>query len=119
MEIEIPRLKLNEQLGEFEKLVSSEVSRITNGDKVEKQTPVTPQYTNLRNELEKVIEDIAQTGDSSVYDWKNLKSFVIIKARDVLVQMHSAFPDLKQGHGESFEEELDVILQFISGFETK
>ena len=40
-------------------------------------------------------------------------------ARDMLNQMYGAFPDMKQNLGESFDEELDVILRFISDFEQK
>lgn len=119
MEIEIQHSKLNEGLEAFEKLVSAEVAQITAGEKVLKGTATTSEYTSLRTELEKVVEDISKTGDSSHYAWKSLRSFIIIMARDVLNQMHSAFPDLKSAQGESFDEELDVILQFISGFENK
>lgn len=81
--------------------------------------PETAEYAALRQELEKVVEDISKTGDASAYTWKSLRSFIIIMARDMLNQMYSAFPDMKSNLGESFDEELDVILRFISDFEQK
>ncbi|EDK31410.1 serine/threonine protein phosphatase 4 regulatory subunit, putative (macronuclear) [Tetrahymena thermophila SB210] len=117
--MEISREKLNEKLASFDKLVEVEINLITSGEKVTKPTQQTPEYLSLRQELEKVVEDISKTGEPSPYDWKCLRSFIIVMARDVLNQMYSAFPDMKSNQGESFEEELDVILQFISGFESK
>jgi hypothetical protein len=44
--------------------------------------------------LTKVLDEIAKTGDASAYDWKNLRNYIIIITRDVLINMQASFPDI-------------------------
>ncbi|EGR29274.1 serine threonine-protein phosphatase 4 regulatory subunit 2, putative [Ichthyophthirius multifiliis] len=117
MDLQQEKLKL--QLEQFHNLVEQEITQIQNGEKVTNHTPQTPEYQKLRNELEKVLIEISKTGEYQPFNWKHLRSHIIIVARDVLAQMNQQFPDMKQNLGESFEDELEVILQFISGFDSK
>lgn len=74
----------------------------------------------LKEELKPVLITIAGTGDASQYNWQYLKPYLVLMTRDTLQYMQKKYPYIRLvGTSEGFEEELDVILQFICGFDNK
>ena len=79
---------------------------------------------NLVNEksiLSKIIEDIAQTGDISAYDWKSIKLYIALKMKEAILNMNIIYPDFQvsSNMGETFEETLINILLYYKTFEEK
>ena len=108
---------LNNKLMEFSKQVENDIILIQSGAKMQTRTKDSAELKQLKGELVKIVEEIAKSGDSHHYNWKYLKSYIIILTRDVLTQMQSSYPDMKSVPGESFDDELDVILQFLYAFD--
>ena len=48
-----------------------------------------------------------------------MRDYIVIVTRDVLTNMQETYPDIDTSKGDSFEDELDIILQFMCGFESK
>ena len=70
--------------------------------------------------LSKIIEDIAQTGDISAYDWKAIKLYIALKMKEAILNMHIIYPDFQVlSIGETFEETLTNILLYYKTFEKK
>lgn len=121
--------QIDHWLQDFAAKTEHEITQIQNGARAiqTKVTPSplthqedTPEMQQLKLNLDIVIKDIAQTGDSSMYNWNHLRSLIVIKTRDILNLMQKNYPYVKQqGMNEGFEDELDVILQFLCGFDTK
>jgi hypothetical protein len=106
-------------LDEFFKLTNEEIQAITNGTRQNlKKTPDAPKIVDLKTKLNPLIEEIAKSGEST-QDWRLLRNLIIIKTKDVLVNMQASFPDCKSTPGDSFDEQMEIILQFLSNFEEK
>ena len=106
-------------LEEFYKLTNEEIQAITNGTRQNlKKTPDAPRLVDLKSKLNPIIEEIAKTGESQ-QEWRLLRNLIIIKTKDVLVNMQASFPDCKSTPGDSFDEQMEIILQFLSNFEEK
>ena len=107
------------KLEHFNKLTEPQLNAIVAGTKFQTAKQEATEINDLKNHLNKLIEYIAKTGDMSQYDWKTLKNIVILKIKDNLINMQSSFPDCKPIPGESFDEQMEVILQFMCGFDEK
>ena len=71
--------------------------------------------------LSKIIEDIAQTGDISAYDWKSIKLYIALKMKEAILNMNIIYPDFQVSSniGETFEDTLTNILLYYKTFEDK
>ena len=107
------------KLEQFNKMTEPEMIAIVAGTKFQTAKQDFNEISDLKHHLHKIIDYIAKTGDMSLYDWKLIKNIVIIKIKDILISMQAAFPDCKPVPGESFDEQMEVILQFMCGFEEK
>ena len=110
--------ELRTKLEEFNKITESEINTILSGTKV-KGNQDNKELKDLKQYLNKILEDISKNGESPHHDWKLIRNLIVIKVKDALLQMQSTFPDCKPSSGESFEEQMEVILQFLCGFEEK
>lgn len=106
-------------LEDFNKLTDPEINLISSGSKTPKAQPESKELKDMKLKLKIVIEEIAKNGDSAHYEWKNIRNLIVIKVREALLQMQNTFPDCKSVAGESFDEQMEVILQFLCGFEEK
>ena len=109
----------NTKLQDFNKLTENEIIALTNGTKYLSKEENTNLMNELKNSLRKILDDIIKTGEITPYEWKNIRNFIIIKTKDILLAMQAAFPDCKSIPGESFDDQMEVILQFLAGFEEK
>lgn len=107
------------KLEQFNKITEPEMNAIISGSKHKSSKQELSEITDLKNQLNKIIEVIAKTGEMNQYDWKLIKNVVILRIRDILTTMQASFPDCKSVAGESFDEQMEVILQFMCGFEEK
>lgn len=107
------------KLEQFNKLTEAEMNAIVAGTKHQNSEKEAQEINNLKSQLNKIIDYIAKTGDTNQYDWKLIKNIVILKIKDILIGMQAAFPDCKNIAGESFDEQMEIILQFMCGFEDK
>lgn len=111
--------ELRPKLEQFNKLTEAEMSSIVSGNKHQSSKQEISEINELKLHLNKIIDFIAKTGDSNQYDWKLIKNVVILRIKDILVGMQAAYPDCKSIAGESFDEQMEIILQFMCGFEEK
>lgn len=64
--------------------------------------------------------DIAQTGDSSKYDWQLLKHYIILCIKDALLFMETSFPDFgNEKPGETYRDVLGELVELFYLFENE
>ncbi|KRW99080.1 hypothetical protein PPERSA_07333 [Pseudocohnilembus persalinus] len=107
----------NEKLKQYSDLVAEEIKQIEEGQKY-KPKQETQEQQQLYKDLKFVLEDLARTGEEKTYDWIPLRNFLVIAMKNMLIEMCQTYPDVSYSNGESFEDELEVILQFLISFET-
>lgn len=110
---------LRSRLEHFNKITEPEMNAIVAGTKFQVPKQELNEINELKQHLKLIIDDIAKNGESNRYDWKLIRNIVILKIKDILINMQAAFPDCKNVPGESFDEQMEIILQFMCGFEEK
>jgi len=107
------------KLEQFTKMTEPEMNAIISGTKFQNSKQDVHEINDLKNQLKIILDDIAKNGETNRYDWKLIKNIVILKIKDILINMQASFPDCKNVPGESFDEQMEIILQFMCGFEEK
>ena len=74
-------------------------------------------YLDQKSPLFRVIEDIAKTGDLTLYDWKSIKYYIQLMAKKVMHEVNKVHPDCKKTKGETFEDQLESVIMYFSAFE--
>ncbi|CAD8134529.1 unnamed protein product [Paramecium octaurelia] len=105
------------QLKEFYEQTQEIVSSIQQGIRIKKDIPI--QISNLMGQLKPILESISQNGEIQKYNWLHLRSLIVITTRDMLLNMQKLYPYEKTAQNEGFEDELDIVLQFLCVFEQK
>lgn len=77
------------------------------------------EYVKPESELNKVIESVSKKGEAEHYDWKTIKPFILFKVKETILSMQSSYPDFRPRPGESFDDQLDSIIQSYMAFEEK
>ncbi|CAD8054132.1 unnamed protein product [Paramecium primaurelia] len=105
------------QLKDFYEQTQEIVSSIQQGIRIKKDIPI--QINNLMGQLKPILESISQNGEIQKYNWLHLRSLIVITTRDMLLNMQKLYPYEKTAQNEGFEDELDIVLQFLCVFEQK
>ncbi|CAD8045900.1 unnamed protein product [Paramecium primaurelia] len=105
------------QLKDFYEQTQEIVSQIQQGIRIKKEIP--NQINNLMTQLKPILESISQNGEIQKYNWLHLRSLIVITTRNMLLNMQKLFPYEKTAQTEGFEDELDIVLQFLCVFEQK
>jgi len=111
---------LNNSLGKFGEAYREQIKLIAENTKKcnEKNDLNDKPLQSLKAELQPILVQIARTGEIEGFEWKPVRDFLIIMTRDVLLMMRKQFPDVLSGKQEdTFDEELDVILEYLIYFE--
>ena len=77
------------------------------------------EYISSESQLNRIIENISVTGESHSYDWKSIKNFVLYKIKESILLMQGLYPDLRERQGETFNDQLDSIIQNFISFEDR
>ncbi|CAK71308.1 unnamed protein product (macronuclear) [Paramecium tetraurelia] len=114
------------QLKEFYEQTQEIVSSIQQGIRIKKVKDIIQyskdipiQISNLMGQLKPILESISQNGEIQKYNWLHLRSLIVITTRDMLLNMQKLYPYEKTAQNEGFEDELDIVLQFLCVFEQK
>ncbi|CAD8050149.1 unnamed protein product [Paramecium sonneborni] len=105
------------QLKDFYDQTQEIVSSIQQGIRIKKDIPI--QINHLMGQLKPILESIASNAEIQKYNWLHLRSLIVITTRDMLINMQKLFPYEKTLQNEGFEDELDIVLQFLCVFEQK
>ncbi|CAD8051340.1 unnamed protein product [Paramecium sonneborni] len=105
------------QLKDFYEQTQEIVSSIQQGIRIKKDIPI--QINDLMGQLKPLLDSIAKNAEIQKYNWLHLRSLIIITTRDMLINMQNLFPYEKTAQNEGFEDELDIVLQFLCVFEQK
>eukprot|EP00357_Protocruzia_adherens_P034696 CAMPEP_0114986232 /NCGR_PEP_ID=MMETSP0216-20121206/8313_1 /TAXON_ID=223996 /ORGANISM="Protocruzia adherens, Strain Boccale" /LENGTH=143 /DNA_ID=CAMNT_0002348647 /DNA_START=86 /DNA_END=517 /DNA_ORIENTATION=+ len=63
-----------------------------------------------KGSLQAIVTYITQTGDVSPFTWSQLKPYLSKRIKETLTNMHSQCPDCKSDPGETFDDQLDLIM---------
>ena len=74
-------------------------------------------YLDPKSSLFKVIDDIAKTGDLTLYEWKSIKYYIQLMAKKVMHEVNKTHPDCKKTEGETFENQLESVIMYFSAFD--
>lgn len=73
----------------------------------------------VKEELKGLLKEIANSGDTSSYDWQLLKHFIIVSVKDTLLTMHKKYPDFQEKPSESFAEVVGELIELFYLFESE
>ena len=77
------------------------------------------EYSGIKRDLQRVLDDIAATGDSSKYDWQVLKYYIIVRVKDALFFMKYKYNDYVDKIGETFEDVVGELVELFYLFESE
>ena len=94
------------------------VKEITNV-KSEHKLEEIAEYVSGEGPLNKVIEKVCSSGDVNTFDWKLIKNLILYKIKETILNMQASYPDFRDKPGDTFEIQLENILQSFLAFEDR
>jgi len=77
------------------------------------------EYLSTDSPLNKVIEKIAANGEAETYEWKSIRNFILYKIKETILTMQNSYPDFRDRPGDTFDSQLENILQSFNSFEDR
>ena len=105
---------------EFNQIITEKdlLKEITNAKSQNKLEEIA-EYVSQDGPLNGVIEKVASSGEADTYEWKLIKYFILYKIKETILNMQGAYPDFKDKLGDTFEGQLENILQSFLNFEER
>ena len=94
------------------------MKEITNPKRQHKLEEIS-EYLSADSPLNKVIEKIAANGESETYEWKSIRNFILYKIKEAILNMQSSYSDFRDRPGDTFDSQLENILQSFNAFEDR
>lgn len=105
-----------QNLKKFHTLCKSEIENLSKKQFVEPSQD-REEVQMLKEEMRELIFLIASNGNTSAFEWAQLRDYLAIAIKDALFFMQKKYPDNNSAIGETFEDTLSDLVELFQLFD--